>query len=112
VFDDSTKTQDGRPGWYTPYLGRKPLIEDRAEDYADPNAVLTNARTVEWVHPLSDVITGLLQAGLRLDSLQEHDAVAWRMFACLERDSDGDYRWPDQPWLPLSFSLRAGRPVG
>jgi hypothetical protein len=29
------------------------------------------------------------------------------MFTCLIQDNAGFYRWPDRPWLPLAFSLRA-----
>jgi SAM-dependent methyltransferase len=111
VFDSRTATPDGMPGWFVPYLGREPMIEDRTEDYADPTAVLRNTRTHEWVHPLSDVISALIDAGLRLDRLTEHDSVAWAMFDCLVRDETGFYRWPDKPWLPLSYSLRATKPA-
>jgi hypothetical protein len=31
------------------------------------------------------------------------------MFDKLVADSDGLFRWPDQPWLPLAFSLSATR---
>jgi hypothetical protein len=31
------------------------------------------------------------------------------MFECLTKDAQGLYRWPDKPWLPLSFSLLATR---
>jgi hypothetical protein len=30
----------------------------------------------------------------------------------LVRDDSGFYRWPDKPWLPLSYSLRAVKPEG
>ncbi|HEY0182751.1 MAG TPA: class I SAM-dependent methyltransferase [Rhodopila sp.] len=111
VFDDRTAAADGRPGWYFPYFSRHPLIEDMTEDYADPAASLQNRRTVEWLHPLGDVITALIEAGLRVDRFVEHDCVAWRMFRSLTQDGSGFYRWPDRPWLPLSFSLRAARPA-
>jgi len=52
-------------------------------------------------------VTALLDAGLALDYLHEHDRITWRMFACLVPDGQGGYRWPDKPWLPLSFSIRA-----
>jgi SAM-dependent methyltransferase len=107
VFDSSTATPDGMPGWYWPYFARTPLIEDRTEDYADPGAVLGNTRTWEWLHPLSDIVGALLAAGLRLDRFTEHDQVPWQMFDCLVRGADGGYRWPDKAWLPLSYSLRA-----
>ncbi len=110
VFDDAARTPDGMPGWDAPYLGRIALNQDRPEDYADPAAMRTNSRTMEWIHPLSDVIMALLDAGLRLEFLQEHNHVAWKLFDCLVRDEHGGFRWPDKPWLPLSYSLRAGKP--
>jgi SAM-dependent methyltransferase len=111
VFDDRNATPDGMPGWFMPYLGRAPMIEDREEDYSDPSARLKNTRTHEWLHPLSDIVMGLINAGLRLDFLREHDTVAWKMFAGLVQAETGGYRWPDQPWLPLSYSLRASKPA-
>ena len=111
VFDSRTATPDGMPGWWVPYTAAVPLIEDRSEDYADPGAILRNTRTHEWLHPLGDVITALLDAGLRLDRFAEHDRIVWQMFDCLIRDETGYYRWPDKPWLPLSYSLRAVKPA-
>ena len=110
VFDSRTAEPDGLPGFYVPYLDPAPLIEDRTQDYADPEVVLKNTRTHEWPHPLGEVVTALIDAGLRLDWLREHDRIAWQMFTCLVRDETGFYRWPDRPWLPLSYSLRASRP--
>ncbi len=109
VFDDMTATPDGRPGWYMPYLGREPMLEDRPDDYADPDARLKNSRTVEFLHPLSDVIIALIEAGLRIDRLREHDSVVWRMFAHLHKRAPSEHAWPDRPWLPLSYSLRASK---
>jgi hypothetical protein len=54
-------------------------------------------------------VTGLIEAGMRLDWLHEHAGVPWRMFKILVKDGDGLYRWPDKPWLPLAFSLTATR---
>jgi SAM-dependent methyltransferase len=107
VFDDMTATPDGMPGWYAPYLARQPLHENRPEDYADPTTPLKNSRTVEFLHPISDVLTALISAGLRIDRFQEHDSIVWQAFAQLQRRGRGEYVWPDQPWLPLSYSLRA-----
>jgi SAM-dependent methyltransferase len=111
VFDNATKTADGMPGWFMPYLGRKALIEDRTDDYADPDAVLSNTRTHEWLHPISDILMALIAAGLHVDSFLEHDLVRWPMFDSLVSDGAGGYRWPDKPWLPLSYSLRASKPA-
>jgi len=109
VFDDLAMLPDGRPGFFAPYFARQPLVIEETEDYADDSATVRNATTYTWVHPLSDILSGLLEAGMVLDWLQEHDAVPWRMFRVLSRGADGLWRWPDRPWLPLGFSLRATR---
>jgi SAM-dependent methyltransferase len=110
VFDDMTATPDGRPGWYAPYLGREPMLEDRDQDYADPTVRLRNSRTVEFLHPLSDIIMALIDSGLRIDRFQEHDSIVWQMFASLVKRGPDEHVWPDKPWLPLSYSLRASKP--
>lgn len=112
VFDDETPCSDGRPGFFVPYFQREALVQDDPRDYADPNAVLRNTRTHQVMHPLAEVVMGLLRAGLTLDFLHEHPIATWKMFSSLVDNGNGEYRWPDRPWLPLSYSLRAVRPNG
>jgi SAM-dependent methyltransferase len=109
VFDDATRMPNGMPGYFAPYFLDEPLILTDPRDYADDTTRLQNATTYEWIHPLGRVVTSLLEAGLALKWLHEHDSVPWRMFDHLVRDAMGMYRWPDRPWLPLAFSLRAER---
>ena len=75
-----------------------------------PNARLTHSRTCEWMHTVGEVVTSIVAAGLSLRWLHEHDRVPWRMFELLVETEDGMFGWPEQPWLPLAFSLRAERP--
>ena len=110
VFDDETAHRDGSPGWFVPYAQNEPLRLDDPSDYADDTAQLKNSVTIEWQHPVSKVIAALMDAGLNLRSFNEHDGVPWAMFKCLVRHDDGLYRWPDKPWLPLSYSLQMTRP--
>lgn len=110
VFDSATATPDGMPGWYVPYLSRAASLEDEPSDYADPTARLRNSRTWQWLHPVSDILTALIAAGLRIDRFQEHDSCVWRIYHNMVRRGPDDYAWPDKPWLPLSFSLRATKP--
>jgi len=111
VLDDETPCADGRPGFFAPYFQSEALILDDHRDYADPNARLRNTRTHQFMHPLGQVVTALLSAGLTLEFLHEHASVPWRMFSCLIDDGCCGYHWPDKPWLPLSYSLRARRPL-
>jgi SAM-dependent methyltransferase len=71
---------------------------------------LTHTRSYEWSHPLSDIIGGLLDAGLHLDFLHEHERLPWRYFPMMVKAEDWGYRLPDgHPPLPLAFSLRASK---
>ncbi len=109
VFDDAAGGRGGMPGWFAPYFERAAGMYEDPSDYADPDARLVNARTYSWMHPLGEVVTGIVAAGLDLKWLHEHDRVPWRMFENLVEDADGMFRWPKEPWLPLAFSLRAER---
>lgn len=112
MHDDAAALPDGRPGWFLPYLGRTAHCLPDQRDYADPRARLENDVKVEWLHPLSDILNGLIGAGLRLEWLHEHARLPWRMFRMLERRDDGEWQWPDRPWLPLAVSLQARRDGG
>ena len=109
VFDDETRMPDGMPGYYIPYFVGQPLRFDDARGYADDSVRLENATTYQWFHPLGEIVTSLLDAGLTLKWLHEHDSVPWPMFEQLTKDTNGMYHWPDERWLPLAFSLRADR---
>jgi SAM-dependent methyltransferase len=112
VFDDMTPLPGGMPGYFAPYFGRELIVTDDTRDYADPDARLAHARQYNWIHPLGDVVGGLMAAGLQLEWLHEHDCITWQLFACLVRDAaSGLHRWPGKPWLPLAFSLSARRPL-
>jgi SAM-dependent methyltransferase len=120
VFDDPqpgapTALLDGGPAAFPtprfPYFEARPLDLDEAGDYADPDAELEHSRTVEWMHPLGQTLTALVDAGLALDFVHEHDAVPWQMFSVLEPRGDGLWAWPGTAWLPLGMSLGATRRV-
>ncbi|MFZ1425872.1 MAG: class I SAM-dependent methyltransferase [Geminicoccaceae bacterium] len=110
VLDDLAPRHGDMPGWYVPYFERRALLLDNPTDYADPDARLANVRTCEWMHTVGEVVTSVIAAGLQLRWLHEHDRVPWRMFAQLVEEADGMFGWPDKPWLPLAFSLRALKP--
>jgi SAM-dependent methyltransferase len=66
-------------------------------------------RSVEWQHPLGDVVSALAAAGLRVEFLREHDTTLFARFRALE-GRDGVYRFPaDRPRIPLMYSLKASK---
>jgi len=94
--------------WRTPI--DQPLVFEEAETYAGDGTPLTAQRTFEWIHPLSDIVTGLIDAGLTLDVLREHDALPWPAVPMMQQGEDGLFRLPpDRAGPPLAFSLQATR---
>lgn len=91
------------------YFGGQPDVLDEQGDYTDPDAVVEHSVTWEWTHPISDVVSALLDAGLRLDFFHEHDRIPWRMFEALTQDADALWGWPGERFLPLGYSIGATR---
>jgi SAM-dependent methyltransferase len=89
-----------------------PLVNFAAVSYTGDADRLSHIEMHEWIHPLSAVVTALVETGLVLDWLHEHDRVAWQVFPCLKEGSDHMYRMPaGRPSLPLAYSLRARKPA-
>ncbi len=95
-----------------PYFhGSEPIIMEETETYTGDTVKLTNAKSYEWIHPLSAIINGLVGAGLTIDFLNEHSRIAWPMFPCMVEAGRGMYELPPEvPSLPLAFSLKASFP--
>ncbi|MFF8786387.1 class I SAM-dependent methyltransferase [Streptomyces sp. NPDC015125] len=92
------------------YFNRDAWVAETPGTYTDFGAPTVNNRSVEWQHPLGDVVSALAGAGLRIDFLHEHDMTMFRRFAALRRDGDGYHRFPDdRPRVPLMYSLKASR---
>ncbi len=92
------------------YFNRDAWVDETPGTYTDFDAPTVNNRSVEWQHPLGDVVSALAGAGLRIEFLHEHDMTMFQRFAALRRAGDGYYRLPaDRPRIPLMYSLKATR---
>ena len=90
-----------------------PIVEDSPATYTGDPTTFTHTRAYTWNHALSDILCGLIDHGLRLDFLHEHETVPWRMFPMMIEVGDGMYGLPDgYPRIALSFSLKASKPAG
>ncbi|MGW2389435.1 class I SAM-dependent methyltransferase [Streptomyces lydicamycinicus] len=93
------------------YFSRDAWVDEAPGTYTDFGAPTVNNRSVEWQHPLGDVVSALAATGLRIDFLHEHDKTMFQRFTALSRHDDGYHRFAaDRPRIPLMYSLRAGRP--
>ncbi|MCI2398519.1 class I SAM-dependent methyltransferase [Aliiroseovarius subalbicans] len=109
VFDDETTGEGALPNYFVPYFQRTPFVDDAPSDYTGDFPALEASHEYWWDHTMADILNALIGAGMRLDFLNEHDAIPWRMFQMLTSRGDGLYGWPDKAWLPLGFSLGATR---
>lgn len=79
--------------------------DDGAADAAAPQSVYI------WHYSLGEVVTALISAGLRIESLQEYPLAHYQQFPALVRGDDGWWRWPSpEITLPMLFAVRATKP--
>lgn len=84
---------------------------DDEDTYASDDK-LTNVRTYDWPHPLSEIITALIDAGLTITSMQEGTHLPWEALPQMELAASGrHYVLPEQQRLlvPLTYTITARR---
>ena len=89
----------------------RPLTFPTHGSYADPTAEVRVPQEHGWDHGLGEILTALIEAGLRIDAVREYPFLAWGLGFLVEAP-DGRWVLPaDSPGeLPLSFSILATRP--
>ena len=106
---DGPSSRHWRLGSAWPYLGDGPIEFDEEGTYADPDAAVEHATTYEWPHTAGEIVTALIDAGLRIEYLYEHPFACFEQFAGMREREDGFFEFPDEPF-PLTFSLEARKP--
>jgi SAM-dependent methyltransferase len=111
TLSDEPGIEDLRIGYPYRTPAGAPLRFEEEGTYADFDATIKLPEYC-WQHGLGDLVTALVDAGLVLDFLHEHDRTVYQQLPFLEQDDDGWWRLPaDQPSFPLLFSLRARKPA-
>lgn len=66
-----------------------------------------------WNHALSEIVMAVLDAGMQLELLTEHDSVPWDALpGLMVEDEHGEFRLAERPdRLPASFTLVASQPA-
>jgi len=82
---------------------------DEGGTYVSTDAVFEHNVSFEWNHGLGEIVTGLLDAGMTITGLAEHDSVPWNALpGLMEQAGDGEWRLVDRRWrLPHSYTLQA-----
>ena len=93
-----------------PYFERDvPMTFDEEGTYVTTDVVFEHNVTHEWNHGLGEIVTALLDAGMAITGLTEHDSVPWEALpGQMEQIGRDEWRLTDRPWrLAHSYTLQA-----
>nr|WP_294521935.1 hypothetical protein [uncultured Rhodopila sp.] len=92
-----------RDDYFSPPEGYR---EGGGVSYADTTIPAAATPTVQWNHPLGEVVTILVQTGLRIDSLRELGGDVLPQWDRMQPAEDRMYRMPpDKPSISLMYVL-------
>jgi SAM-dependent methyltransferase len=110
VFDDDEGVT-GLNVRYPYFASGEPLRWDDDGTYTDRTARLEHPTTYNWAHTLGDVVTALIEAGLRIEFLHEFPFSPYQCWPFTEVAGDGSARLSSHDGsVPLLFSIRATKP--
>jgi SAM-dependent methyltransferase len=93
-----------------PYFERdEPLVFTSDSTYVKTEYPLTATTTHEWNHGLGEIVTALLEHGMEITGLVEHQSVPWEALpGQMICGDDGEWRLDHDPLrIPLSYTLQA-----
>lgn len=92
-----------------PYFEGQVLHWFQETTYTDGPPVASPAMN-EWNHALGEIVQAVIDAGLTVTALREHQECEWQAFPHLVEGADGKFRLSEGPErLPLMFTLEARR---
>lgn len=96
---------------YDYFERREPMVFDEQGTYVETDVQFQNTVEHVWNHGLGEIVTALLDAGMQLTGLVEHDSVPWEALpGQMEQLDDKEWRLRDRPWrLPHSYTLQAAK---
>jgi SAM-dependent methyltransferase len=98
-----------------PYFERQAIVSTADASYADADAKFEPITVYEWNHPISEVISSLIQAGLQIEFVHEFAESVYQQFPHLVEtfvDREQFFVFPEGvPPFPLMYSIRASKPA-
>jgi SAM-dependent methyltransferase len=105
---------DGLLSITEPYFEQvAPQIWDEPGTYVESDHEFQHSLTHEWNHGLGEIVTAVLEAGLVLTGLEEHQSVPWEALPGRMRKLDNkEWQLTEKPErLPHTYTLQARKPV-
>jgi ubiquinone/menaquinone biosynthesis C-methylase UbiE len=111
VFDETPGVDElyvKYPYFETP----EPFRDDGGRDYAEPTAPLEHTTTYWFPHSLGDVVSSLIDAGLRIEHLHEFPFSTYQFLPFTAHTHDGSVRLTKHDGsVPLLYSIKATKPA-
>ncbi|MDG5492805.1 bifunctional 2-polyprenyl-6-hydroxyphenol methylase/3-demethylubiquinol 3-O-methyltransferase UbiG [Psychroserpens sp. SPM9] len=96
---------EGKPVMTYGYMQEDAIYEEYEGTYANLDSKMIS-KEYGWNHGLSEVINALIEAGLRIDYLNEHDESPFNVLPDLVKTKSGNYVTKDKLY-PLIFEIKA-----
>lgn len=98
---------DGKLAFKYPYFEGDPTRIETEETYAGPGQI-SSPVTYDWNHGVGEVLTALIDAGLRIDRVDEYDFVEWKAIEGMIQNEQGHWMLPaGEPRIPMMWSINA-----
>jgi SAM-dependent methyltransferase len=96
-----------------PYFETEGVHFSEPTTYVDHDEPLAAPDIVHFNHGLAEIITAVMDAGLSLTAIEEHDSVPWNPLADeMVEGPDGEFRLRERPErLAASYTLQATKPL-
>lgn len=109
IFDNESKGIKELQVYYNYFHDPIPMEFFADGSYAsDGFKIESKKESYEWAHSMSDIINSLIEAGLRIEFLNEYPFTVWKQFPFAELGPDGLYHLKNQKAeIPLLFTLKA-----
>ncbi|MFW9923582.1 MAG: class I SAM-dependent methyltransferase [Candidatus Thorarchaeota archaeon] len=106
VFDEESKND--LKVKYDYFHNPTPMEFDIHGSYAVPDAETVQKKEYEWSHSLSDIINSIIQAGLKIEFLNEYPFTCYEAFPFAKKEENGYWYLQNiTGQIPLLFTLKA-----
>ena len=83
-------------------------FDDEDTTYMGDGSKLDHTTIYTWNHGLGEIVSALIDVGLRIESFKEYQFCEWQARPTMQQGDDGHWRLPEHSErLPLMYSLRA-----
>jgi SAM-dependent methyltransferase len=94
---------------YPYFETQAPLVDEEEGTYVETDVVFSHNLTHTWNHGLGEIVTALMNVGMNVNGLTEHDSVPLNAFpGQMVEGDDGEWRLKDRPErMACTYTLQA-----